>query len=425
LPEAGDGFFPLRALSRELLERVGEWVALDHRPARPSTYGISANEIKLAEGRWWARIEANWEGREERWLESAFRTWLYWLGLVEIGLEDGTVTAFRLTELGKVVLLRQAPAAAQAGSPKAAAGPAWVVQPDFEVTVYLEHATPRQLALLERWAERQKAQRHVVQYRLTRESVYHGLEAGNPLDELLTELLAGNGRELPQNVSTELRGWAALREQIALHRGARLLEFASAAEREAALAAVTFVGEPVGERFLRLRTTADSTEPELLLKIHDCFRYDQPLPACLSVSPRGDLRLTTPHADLLLRSELEIWARTEGDGGWQLTTTSVGAAIAAGHNVDDLFALLERRLAEPLPPSLALALGTWAGEHHEVSLTRAVVLRCPQREVLDALAQDPDAKPCILARLGPTAALVDPAKLRELRKSLRWAGLTL
>ena len=104
--------------------------------------------------------------------------------LVEVCLEDGAVTVFRLTELGRTVLRRQTPATAPADTMQAAAGPIWVVQPDVEITVYLEHAMPRQLALLECWAERQKAQRHVVQYRLTRQSVYHGLEAGHPEEEL-------------------------------------------------------------------------------------------------------------------------------------------------------------------------------------------------------------------------------------------------
>lgn len=161
------------------------------------------------------------------------------------------------------------------------------------------------------------------------------------------------------------------------------------------------------------------------IKLRRRFRYDQPLPACLSVDARGALRLTTPDADLLLRSELETWATPSGDDAWQLTAASVAAAVAAGRRADDLFALLQGRLAEPLPPALGVALRTWAGQPQAIALTKAVVLRCPQREVLDAVAQDPEIKSCILARLGPTAALVDPTRLREVRKALRWAGLTL
>ena len=424
LPEAGDGFFSLSSFSQALFARVGEWVALDYLPPRPSEYGRQGDELKRASATWRADLAARWKKHETPCLESAFRTWLYWLGLVEIGTEGGVVSTFRLTDLGRAVLL-QPPRATPAHGAPAAAGPAWVVQPDFEITVYLEHATPRQLALLERWTERRQTQRHVVQYRVTREAVYRGLEAGSPLAELLDGLRAGNGRELPQNVSTELQGWAARRELITLHRGARLLEFASTAEREAARAAAHLAGEPVGERFLLLSAAADSAKAPVGIKLRSRFRYDQPLPACLSVDARGALRLTTPDADLLLRSELETWATPSGDDAWQLTAASVAAAVAAGRRADDLFALLKGRLAEPLPPALGVALRTWAGQPQAIALTKAVVLRCPQREVLDAVAQDPEIKSCILARLGPTAALVDPTRLREVRKALRWAGLTL
>jgi hypothetical protein len=54
-----------------------------------------------------------------------------------------------------------------------------------------------------------------------------------------------------------------------------------------------------------------------------------------------------------------------------------------------------------------------------------VVLRCPQRETLDALVQDPEAASCLLTRLGPTAALVEPTKLSELRQVLDWAGISV
>jgi hypothetical protein len=201
LPEAGGGFFSLQALSEALFERVGEWLSLGHAPPRPSTYGLSAAEIREALAKWRSELAEDWRERTPPWLESALRTWLYWLGLVEVGVDRGCVTCFRLTELGSTVLGRQAPAPATATELKGTAGSAWVVQPDFEVTAYLEHAAPRQLAFLEHWAERRKAQHHVVQYQLTRESVYRGLEAGQPIDALLDGLAAGSARQVPQNVA--------------------------------------------------------------------------------------------------------------------------------------------------------------------------------------------------------------------------------
>ena len=74
----------------------------------------------------------------------------------------------------------------------------------------------------------QSAQQYIAHYRLTRESVYCGLESGATLDELLDGLRRGAHADLPQNVLVELCEWAGLRERITLHYRTRLFEFPDA-----------------------------------------------------------------------------------------------------------------------------------------------------------------------------------------------------
>lgn len=424
LPDADETFVALDAFGDALFERVGEWVSIGHKSPRPYSCGRPAGEVQSAEAKWRAELQAGWQAREQRWLESAFRSWLYWLGLVELGSAAGSVTVFRLTDLGRRVLHRTPET--EPGRAAVATAPAWVVQPDFGITVYLEQATPRQLAFLERCAERHNAQHHVVQYRLTRESVYRGLESGSTIDELLDGLAAGATRELPGNVVAELRGWTGLCEQVTLHRCLRLLEFANEAERQAAIAAASLEGEPVGDRFLLLNSASgDAPDPMLPVAVQERFDYSRPLPACLTVTITGRVRLAGRHADLLVRAEIAAWAAPAGHDGWQLTAASVGAAVRAGGNVTAFLALLEKRLAKPMPPALGVALRAWGGERLEVELARAVVLRCPQREVLDAISHHPAIKDCSRGRLGPNAVLVDSTRLGELRQALDWVGLTV
>jgi len=71
---------------------------------------------------------------------------------------------------------------------------------------------------------------HTALYRLTRESVYRGLEGGTTISDLLDRLQHGSQIELPQNVIVELREWASLRERFTLRRGAHILEFSSASQ---------------------------------------------------------------------------------------------------------------------------------------------------------------------------------------------------
>ncbi len=127
------------------------------------------------------------------------------------------------------------------------------MQPDFEVIVYLDQAAPTQIAFVERHAERVQAQAHIARYRLTRDSVYRGLGRGSTLEELLANLRAGAAQDLPQNVTATISEWAARRERIELHRQAQLLEFATPAARQRALAD-GLAGTAVGERFVLLAT---------------------------------------------------------------------------------------------------------------------------------------------------------------------------
>ncbi len=93
---------------------------------------------------------------------------------------------------------------------------AWVVQPNYDIVVYLDAVSPAQLAFLEQHAERRQAEAHTAHYQLTRESVYRGLESGTSLDNLLATLRTGAKTDLPQNVEREIREWAGLRKQMTI-----------------------------------------------------------------------------------------------------------------------------------------------------------------------------------------------------------------
>ena len=221
------------------------------------TYGKTPAEIRQMEAERRAEDRAKWLQKERVWIEAVLSSWLYYLGMVELGLAGKRVVSFRLTALGKAVLHPtqnfsvSTPNADEAGNTKGA----WIVQPNFDVIVYLDQTTPTQLAFLERHAVRTQSQQYTAHYRLTRESVYRGLESGTTLADVLDELSKHAQSPLPQNVTVEIAEWAALREQVILHHRAHLVEFATTAARQEALNA-NGEGTPVGDRFLLLAPTA-------------------------------------------------------------------------------------------------------------------------------------------------------------------------
>ena len=237
LPLDPDAVYSINDFEQALYNRIGEDFALDYPPRRPyfSRTGISAKEQEelLA---WQQSTRADWLKQEFPWLVGAFTTWLYFLGLVEFLVDHGKLAGFRLTEVGRTTFhpeltIFSAPEIQLPTSNH----PAWVVHPNFDISAYLDRVSAPQLAFLERHAERIEAHKHTAHYRLTRESVYRGLENGTSLNELISALQTGSQTELSQNILVELHEWASLRERIFLRRNAKMIEFPTPLALKAAL----------------------------------------------------------------------------------------------------------------------------------------------------------------------------------------------
>lgn len=415
LPTSTDGFFAIDNLDQALFDRIGEHFSLEYPPSRPYHSNKTSEQAREGDTKWRAKLRIDWLADESLWIREALSTWLYYLGLVELGMEDGTAVSVRLTGLGCAVLHPEL--AASPDTPAGEAQAAWIVQPNFDVVAYLDRTTPQQLAFLERHAQRVQAQQHTAQYRLTRESVYQGLEGGTSLEELLSGLQAGAGADLPQNVVVEICEWGALREQITLRRRARILEFPDSQVRQTALKKGA-EGVPVGERFLLLEAQ-DGAQ----YRTGERVDYAQPLPANLSVNEDGVIELTEPSLDLLVQPQLDRWAEGTPNGKWQLTSESVAEAVQRGRRLSELLNLLQERLTKRLPPLLGVALRAWAGESPEVEMATVTVLRCTQPEVFQAIVSSKKIRPYLRGKIAPDVLLVDAQRVELLKEKLAWAGL--
>ncbi len=428
LPLNPDAFFSIHDFDLALYKRIGEDFALDYLPQRPSFFRATTPEQKerdLAD--WREKTRNEWLNQERPWLEGAFTTWLYFLGLVELTIENGEVTGFRLTDIGRATFHPELDSASTAESaPQAPGQPIWVVQPNFEIIAYLDRVSAPQLAFLERHAERTQSQRHTAHYRLTRESVYRGLESGSSLDDFVKTLQLGSQSELSQNVLVELREWASLRERIVLRRSARLMEFQSA---EALKTGLTqgLTGAIVAERFLLL----DAAPPSSGWKTID---YAKLLPPNLTLTETGLIHWKPVSHDLITAAQLTQWAEATPEGGWQLTPESVTIALKPGKKLTELLALLQSRVfpnipakkynpVEPsIPPLLEIALRSWASGAYQVELESVIVLRCPDEQVFRAILGSPMMKTFLAGYLHPNLLFVDTQHLDALRTQLDWLG---
>ncbi len=380
----------------------------------------------------------SWERQEKPWLQYALSTWLYFLGMVELGFtpdqaaapgqtkgkkteaapastyRNEAVISFRLTELGRSLLHPTLASAQTQPTPK----PAWIVQPNFEILVYLDEVAPMQMVFLEGHCDRIDTQQYTVQYRITRESVYQGLERGGTLEAFLDGLKTGAKVPLPQNVEIDIQQWSQLREQVTLKRSVRLLEFTDEASRQAAIAK-GIKGQAIGDRFLLITQEPNAIKTWINQKIN----YSTSLKSCLSITETGEVKQTAIVNDLLFETQLQRWVEPSGKKGMAITPASVAKAVKTGHKASDILDFLETRLTHAIPPLLKIALTAWAGRPAKLEMEEIIVLRCLDPVVFDAIASSKKLRSHFIGHLSPSLLLVDRTQLKKLNQDLEWLGL--
>jgi hypothetical protein len=125
---------------------------------------------------------------------------LFPLGLVDIGMHQGRVTALRLSRLGAELL--DAEPASKVGGTRSSV----IVQPDFELLLFPGDDVHDVVHLFDRFAVRTKSD-HVHQFRLDQASVRAGLADGLTGGQIVQELTDRARTPIPQNVLYSLEEW--------------------------------------------------------------------------------------------------------------------------------------------------------------------------------------------------------------------------
>ena len=428
LPLDHEAVYSILDFEKAFYLRIGEDFALDYPPRRPYFYRYdNTTQRKQELLDWQQQTRTDWLKQEYPWLVGAFTTWLYFLGLVELFVDNGKPTGFRLTDIGRAVFHPGFVTVSQAEihlpTPDQ---PAWVVQPNFDIIAYLDRVTPLQLAFLENCAERTESHKHTAHYRLTRENIYRGLESGTSIEEIIATLQTGSQANLSQNILVELHEWASLRERTILHRKANLMEFPTPGALQDALSQ-GLSGTVIAERFLLLNSpppTGDWTT----------INYAKTLPLNLTITETGLIHWKPGFHDLITASQLSQWADTTDNDGWQLTRESVTNALKPGRKITELLALLNNRIipnqpvnkyalpAPSIPPLLELALRSWAGNEYPIELETVIILRCSQELVFRAILGSSLLRPFLKGYQNPDLLFVIPEQLESLREKLNWLG---
>jgi hypothetical protein len=309
----------------------------------------------------------------------------------------------RLSELGRHVIL---------GTPRPAEPPeyqqALLVQPNAEVVAYRQALSPvliHKLTLFARW----KSLGAACTLELTPEQTYLGLESGLNLAGILQTLNQYASRPVPPAVHDLLNRWASKRERISVFTSATLVEFASAAELDQAVAR-GLVAYRITER---IGACSDGSDPDFkALRLTGNRDYDLRPSRCLRIAEDGvTFHIDAGAADLLFEAEIMQLAVPHiadaiGHRSYRATPSSIARALEAGWTIELLNQWFLDRSGAVMPP--ACQLFATAAHANAINATRRLVLTVPDATLADGLTQWPETAHYIQERLGPrTLAIGD------------------
>jgi len=348
---------------------------------------------------------------------------LHWLGLLDLAYgSDDRLLAMRLTPLGQVVI-----AGLQVPVPEPTGG-RLVVQPNFQIFA-LEPIGEHVLAVLDRFAERVRAERGAFEYRLIRDSVYAAQQGGMKVIAMIAFLERESGAELPQNIARTLEEWGEKHERIVFRPGATVLEAQSEALLDQMLA------DPAVERLVArrltstvalLRSDADvrgALVPVLLAQgeLTAVTRRAAPRPA-LRLSEKGLVHLAPSVPTVHLMRHLEPLTERRGEA-LVIAPQAVKAAVAAGTEVEDILKTLAAWHRGPLPQRLVESITSWSRYYGEAELSSVVLLRVQDEDVLKELRRDGRLRRLLKPfKFEGALAVVDAADVEAVRQALEERG---
>lgn len=381
--------------------------------------------------------EVDWQAVEGGFIRVVVTQALHWLGVLDVGAaeDEGEPCLFRITEAGAALL--------HGGTPSTEPlPPRVVVQPNFQVLVF-DPTGEDVLFTLDRFARRLRAEQ-VVEFELTRESVYAAQRAGMEIDAILAFLDNVTSAPLPQNVRRSLEEWGAQHDRIVIRRHTAAVQ----AVDEHTLDAI--YADPALRAVLgrRIAPTIALVPADRLDAIFDRLvkhggAAGLPLPVLTEgndawkggaivadAEGRIDFRHRLPSIYVL--HELRPFVEERPDGSLQLTRDSLRRAArscdrgGASYSADEIIAALERVHTGPLPPEVAAMVRRWAKDWGRGALVEAVLFQVESAEVMDDLLADRELQPYLHPLPGaPALALIRHDDVQPVQALLQERGMEL
>ena len=369
---------------------------------------------------------ASSEASVSEFIKTAITRSLVHVGAVEIGRgSDGQARA-RITDIGKYML-------GMAECPEEVNGRgAILVEPNFEVTCFLDMANLQVLFDLSRFAELVRVSERIVRYRLQGESAQWGYARGYTADGIVEILSEFSAQGIPPAVTFALQDWERLHRRVTVFLHGDVIGAIGRVDPEVVQSAITFTVDGPDEveiiDDIHTFVAAGHGEPlERALTAHkpQIIDYNESIVPTLEWLDEERLRAPIGATDLRTLSALQLVTVKEDDETYRIAPDKVRSAYGEDDGYSHLVVLLREGLIGGLSAEREILLKRLLGRPADAGIETMQVLLLSSPEDGDRIARIEPLREFIERRLGPTAFQVRPGVDEKLANQLRELGISV
>lgn len=375
------------------------------------------------------------------YIEAVLDRGLIWLGVLEGGESDDDIEVLRFHDRGaETVGVKKAEQDRDGEESDHEEAPeedgCLVVQPNYEVMLFLEAAPLEVLFYLYHVGTRDKLADRVANFRLTAESVQWGFSHDLDAESILELLNEYSHAPVPDTVEFQLKDWERVHRQLELYANGILVRHSDPDQLDLIVGQLehewrdeeietrrlgpssVFIGHPNPPGLDRV------VEQEEALDID----YLGEIPPCLYFVDSLEVMVHPLECDLVTLSELEKIAEklegsTEESQFWGLDIDAIRARWPE-HTLENALDFLDQRTAGGIPPAQALRLRSLLVEPLGAELSRDVTVVVLESEIVaDHFERVPECETIIEDRLGKRAFSVQSEHEDELHEIFEELGV--
>lgn len=363
----------------------------------------------------------------ENWVTAFLRRGLFWIGAVERGtVPDGAV--IRFTPRGREML--GLPVKEQPVSD----AKSMVIQPNFEIMVFLDATDVTTLYRIYQVTERVKLSDRVAVFKLTPESVQRGYSTGSKAKEVIEFLRGQAAVEVPESVIFQLHDWERIHKRLVVHHGGYLVRSHDPDALDLWLGQVKHDSGCVVVRLGPSTAYLSNNDEAILTKLlgranGTVVHIDSPAPV---LQFDGPLLITVDpiDADIVTMWELARIAHEVDDAPVRMRQFSLEVELIKNRWPNDtlrsVVEFLEPRTVGGLPASQRILLQSMLESAPAATLQTHVTLIHLQDEfTADLFGRVEEFKQYVVERLGPVSFSVDAKQVDELRERMIELGFVI